>query len=131
MLIIGIVAIAIATKLLLDTQAFLAIAITTRGQVITLEEHASRDDDDRISYTYRPVVEFTASRGEIVQFTSKLGSNPPSFTPGQTVQVLYNPRNLDAAKIATFTEIWLATIIVAALGVIFSIVGIVFILKPS
>jgi len=87
--------------------------------------------DRDISYSYYPVVEFTSSRGKVVQFTSKLGRNPPAFKEGQVVKVLYDPQNVNSAKIAASGEIWLAPTIVAILGTAFSIGSIFVFLKRT
>ncbi|MEE3715412.1 DUF3592 domain-containing protein [Tumidithrix elongata RA019] len=130
LLLIGIILLAVAVKMLFDTYAFLDKAILTRGRVLELDTRSSTDSDGDLSYSYYPVVEFTNSRGNLVQFTSTLGRNPPGFYQGQEVEVLYNPQNISSARIATFGEIWLGTIIVAIAGAVFGAVGIFLLLKP-
>ena len=113
---IGIVILIITAKIRLNTLAFLAKAISTKGRVINLEERASNDDDGRYSYSYYPVVEFSYSRGRTKQFVSKLGRNPPAFKVGQEVTVMYDPNNVESAKIGTFGELWLFTVILGSLS---------------
>jgi hypothetical protein len=127
----GFVLLGIAIKVRADTLAFLAKAISTKGKVIRMEEHLSTDNDDNHSYTYYPVVEFANTRGKVSQFTSKNGRNPPGFTVGQEVQVLYDPQKLNSARIATFTEIWLGSLLLGIFGLLLIVIGIILVFKRT
>ncbi len=61
---------------------------TASGTVVKMEHSSSR--------SYYPIINFQASAGQIVEGRSRVGSSPPQFTAGQTVQVFYdksNPKN--------------------------------------
>ena len=57
--------------------------------------------------TYRPRVKFTTSEGQAVDFVSGTGTNPPSYSEGEAVKVLYDPRDPEDAKIDGFWQLWM------------------------
>jgi len=56
----------------------------TEGTVTELIRVESSD-----SITYKPVIEFNNQNGSLIEFTSSSSSNPPSYSRGETVEVLY------------------------------------------
>ncbi|HLO84970.1 MAG TPA: DUF3592 domain-containing protein [Nostocaceae cyanobacterium] len=106
----------------IDTRSFLSTAIPAQGTVIDLVESSSTTKN-RTSYTYRPVVKFTTNLGEPTIFESKAGSNPPSFTKGQQVEVLYNPQNPQSAVINAWFDIWGLSAVFTGIGSAFVISG--------
>ncbi|WP_199325799.1 DUF3592 domain-containing protein [Nodosilinea sp. FACHB-141] len=101
-----------------NTNTFLKDAIKTEGTVIELIR--SQSDD---SVTYQPVVVFVSQEGEEIEFTSPSGSNPPSYSKGQAVEIFYLPNNPQKAEINEFFSLWGLPTILGALGSIFSTVG--------
>lgn len=75
---------------------------------------------------YMPTVEFTTADGTPVRATSHIGTNPRPGRVGDTVTVLYDPRNPKKVRVqsgkATYTCLELAFILfggaVAALGIV-------------
>ena len=102
-----------------DTRDFLKDALVTEGTVVELVRSRSSD-----STTYRPVVEFKTEDGSLVEFTSGAGSNPPSYSKGETVEVLYQQDSPEQAKINGFFSLWGLTLIVGVMGLIFFSCGI-------
>ncbi|MGH9894056.1 MAG: DUF3592 domain-containing protein, partial [bacterium] len=75
---------------LANTRSFIAEADEADGKVIALDRsYSSSSSGSRSSSTYRPVVEFTSATGKRIEFTSSVGSNPPSHRVGEPVTVLY------------------------------------------
>lgn len=101
-----------------NTQDFINNAEIANGRVIALVPSRSSD-----SVTYRPVVQFQSVRGELIEFTSSTGSNPPSYYEGETVEVLYPTFAPRDAKINGFFSLWGMSAIVGGLGLLFFIVG--------
>ena len=101
-----------------STQQFIAEALTSSGKVVELIR--SRSDD---SVTYRPVVQFIAGDGTNIEFTSSSGSNPPSYSIGQTVEVLYREAEPEKAKINGFFSLWGLAAILGGLGAVFFAIG--------
>ncbi|TXS96022.1 DUF3592 domain-containing protein [Parahaliea maris] len=114
----GLLMLAGATALFLNTRDFIATAAVTEGKVTELVRSRSSDSD-----TYRPVVVFTTAAGRSVEFTSSSGSNPPSFHRGETVTVLYQPDTPEQARIGSFFSLWGLPMIVGGMGLVFSLVG--------
>ena len=100
------------------TQDFLKTAVSAEGKVIDLVRSRSSD-----STVYKPVVKFTTLTGEQVQFTSSTGSNPASYSRGETVEVLYQETSPTKAKINGFFSVWGGTLIFSILGAVFFLVG--------
>ncbi|WP_415903900.1 DUF3592 domain-containing protein [Neptuniibacter sp. QD48_55] len=116
---IGLGLLILAFVLFTNTKSFLETAVTAEGTVIELR--ASRSSD---SLTYHPVVSFVTNEGQQVTFSSSAGSNPPSYSQGEVVEVLYQANSPQDAKINGFFTLWGGATIVAGLGAVFFIVGI-------
>ncbi len=101
-----------------DTAGFLDTAVRADGTVIELA--ASRSSSG--STTYRPVVRFTASRGEAIEFTSSAGSNPPGYSEGDAVGVLYPAGSPRRARIDGFFSLWGAPLIFGGIGSVFFLI---------
>ena len=125
-LVVGIVLLVVSVLLLLNTKDFLSEAVVTQGTV--LELIASRSSD---SITYRPVVQFANESGQLVNFTSSTGSNPPSYSPGQQVEVLYRPGERKSPRINSFFSLWGAEAIVAGIGTVFLLAGAILMWVPE
>ena len=105
-----------------STSTFLEDAVSTEGTVIELLRVYS-DSDSGTSITYKPVVEFLDKNGSDFEFTSSSSSNPPSYSIGEKVEVLYNPTSPNKAKIKGFFSLWGAATIVGGLGTVFFLIG--------
>ena len=80
-----------------DTSSFLVEATKTTGTVIDLVPSRSSD-----STTYRPIVQFIDQKGVTIEFASSTSSNPPSYSKGEKVEVLYHSTNSQEARINNF-----------------------------
>lgn len=69
------------------------------------------------------MVKFAPSSGEQTIFKSNTGSNPPAFTKGQQVEVLYNPQKPNSAMINSWLELWFLPAIFTGMGSIFVLIG--------
>ncbi|OMH38925.1 DUF3592 domain-containing protein [Motiliproteus sp. MSK22-1] len=101
-----------------STNEFLKDALTTEGTVVELIRSRSTD-----STTYRPVVRFITRGGSAVEFTSSAGSNPPSYSTGETVEVLFHESSPENAKINGFFSLWGGAVILGGMGAVFFLVG--------
>jgi len=63
-----------------------------------------------------PVVEFTASSGEKIRFTSDFGSRPAGHKVGQSVKVRYDPLDPHQAEIDSVMNLWLVPLILVFMG---------------
>jgi hypothetical protein len=116
--VLGIGLILVALYLLQITRTFLAEASRANGTVIELVRSRSSD-----SNTYAPVVRFVTEAGESIEFTSDTSSNPPSYSEGESVEVLYRTAAPRAARINGFFSLWLGPIIAGGLGTVFGLIG--------
>ena len=106
-----------------STSRFLEGAIRANGEVVDLVESRSSSASSSDSPTYRPVVRFTTMAGEGVEFTSSVGSNPPSYSRGEQVQVLYRADEPTSGRIDDYMSLWGGATIVAGLGTVFFLIG--------
>lgn len=106
-----------------NIESFIAESAKAEGKVTEVVRSRSSD-----STTYKPVVQFYAPNGELIEFMSGTGSNPPSHTVGEKVEVLYLPENPHDAKINSFFSLWLGPLIVGVMGGIFFLVGAVMVI---
>lgn len=115
---IGIGMLAGAFLLYKSTSSFLAEATKTEGTVVDLIRSQSSN-----STTYRPVVHFLGQNGQTIEFVSSTGSNPPSYSKGQKVEVMYRPTEPQDAKINGFFSLWGGPIFLSGIGAVFFIIG--------
>lgn len=108
-----------------STNTFLKDATRAEGTVIELVR--SRSDD---SIVYYPVVVFVSQEGEEIEFTSLSGSNPPSYSKGQTVEILYLPTQPQKAEINSPFSQWGIVTIFGGLGSLFSTIGACILVLP-
>lgn len=107
-----------------NTQEFLKTALTTQGTVTELiRSRSSSSSSSSSSYTYKPVVEFKTQKGEQIEFTSTAGSNPPSYSRGEVVEVFYQKSSPEKAKINGFFSLWGLALIFGVMGTIFTLFG--------
>jgi hypothetical protein len=114
-----------------NTSNFIAGASEAKGKVIALDRSRSNSGSGSSSTTYRPVVEFTSGTGKRIEFTSNVGSSPPSYRVGEPVTVLYNPADPSSARIKSFVQLWFGFLIVFLLGLVFAVVGFTIIIVQS
>jgi len=117
--IIGIGMLVGATFLYRSTDLFLTEAIKTEGTVVELVRSQSSD-----STTYRPVVQFNSQNDQAVEFVSSTGSNPPSYSKGDKIEVLYHSKDPQNAKINDFFSLWGGPVIFGGMGGVFFLVGV-------
>jgi hypothetical protein len=74
---------------------------------------------------YYPLVQFKNSSGQIVSFQSSFGTSQARYSIGQPVKVLYDARNPQEAEIDSLTSLWLVPGCILAMGLAFTIGGLV------
>ncbi|WP_026971372.1 DUF3592 domain-containing protein [Aliagarivorans marinus] len=115
---IGLAMLAGAYFMYSNTQSFVSSAVTTEGVVTQLIRSRSSD-----STSYYPVVRFKIKSGREIEFSSSTGSNPPSYSEGERVEVLYLESAPQEAEINAFFPLWGGVAVLGGLGAIFSIIG--------
>ena len=100
-------------------QGFVEGGVRAQGEVVDIVSSRSSDDDT----TYKPMVEFRDAAGARHIFTATVGSNPPQYSRGEAVEVIYAPDAPDEAMIDGFLERYLLPLILGGLGSVFAAIG--------
>lgn len=101
-----------------STRSFIARAQHAAGAVVEL---VPRHSDN--STTYAPAVRFTTADGREVRFVSSTSSNPPAYSAGEPVEVLYLPGEPERARINGFFSLWGGPVILGGIGAVFLAIG--------
>lgn len=121
--IVGVALLGTGGWLAIGTINFKSAAAITDGIVLRLDRRYSTDSDGNSGYLYYPVVQFTSSSGGAVEFRGSTGASPPVYRKGERVTVLYNPETPDNARIDSFTDLWLGSLITGTIGLVFTCIG--------
>jgi hypothetical protein len=111
-----------------STARFLSEAEVAAGTVIDLErvQNAAPLTAKDAGILYYPRIEYKHPVAGRIVFTARAGANPPTYEAGQTIDVLYDPRNPEEHRIESFWEIWGRSLIVGGTGLGFALVGLVY-----
>lgn len=121
----GLSSIAIAGYSAWSTEQFLNRCMATEGKITGLVPIVrSNSDQHATRTTYAPTFSFTAADGMTYSVTSTSSSNPPEFEVGDSIIVLYEASSPDQARIDSFGQLWLASIIFGGVGAIFFVISI-------
>lgn len=104
-----------------SARKFEATAARASGVVVDLEYRRSSESGG--SGTYAPVVEWTDPHGRAQRLVGETASNPPSYSRGERVNVLYEPWTPENARIDDFSNRSLAQLILGGMGAIFTALG--------
>ena len=119
LLALGAVCLLLGAYLATQTMNFTNGAQATTGTVVRYYENR---EDGRISY--RPVIRFTTTNGDIISTTEPLPSSSKRFAVGAEVPVQYPFGQPMKARIATFTDFWLGATVAGVIGVLALIAGV-------
>jgi hypothetical protein len=108
--------------------AFAEHAVAGEGTVSDLlfrrsSSSSSSSSSSKSSGTYVPVIDFTAPNGSRIHITGSSGSNPPAYSRGDKVKLLFDPENPEKAVIDSFGERKAGPLILCGLGSVFALVG--------
>ena len=73
---------------------------------------------------YYPVLSFKDKANAQHTFTSRHGRNPPAYTTGDSVSILYDSENPQKARINSFVDLWLFPILGGSMGIGSIIIGV-------
>ena len=110
------------------TKLFLKNACVSEGIVVSLVEVRGFSNSSRPPITYAPVVNFQDKYGNEIKFTSRNSSYPSKYKECDKVEVLYLSSNPESAKIKEFTSLWLGAVVLAVIGSVLLLSGLVNIL---
>lgn len=123
-LFIGAVLLVLTWQSYQKNSSFLKHAVSAEGEV--LDFNINRGEGNP---TYSPIVRFLDAQGKQAVFASSVGSYPAAFEIGERVVVLYLPdAPEDSAQIDRFADIWGGTVMLAIVGGVFSLAGLLMVL---
>ena len=96
-------------------QSFLSSTETASGTVTGLVASSSSSNG---SGGLCPVIEFSTSDGQKVQYHGNICTSPPFWRPGDVVEMVYDPQNLDKVQIKNILSQYLAVLILTIFGVV-------------
>jgi hypothetical protein len=67
---------------------------------------------------YVPVVDFQTRDGQAVRFTDGIGTFPPEYEVGAQVNVLYDPSDVQNARVTSWKRIWFAPTLITSIGML-------------
>ena len=112
---IGGIFLAAAAFFLFREQAFLGSAETASGTVTGLYSSSSSSNGGG---GLCPVIDFTTKDGQKVEYYGNVCTSPPVYRPGDTVDVVYDPQNVDKVQMKNFFSQYLLVLIFGIFGVV-------------
>lgn len=73
---------------------------------------------------YVPVVEFQTPDEQVVRFTDGIGTYPAEYEVGTRVNVLYDPQNVQNARVYSWKRLWFAPTLITSVGALPILIGI-------
>ena len=102
-----------------DSHQIVGGGVTAEGEVVALK----RERSSRGGGAYYPVFRFTAQDGQEYRVRHNQGSNPPAWTKGEKVELIYLPDNPEKAVPNTFWGKYGVSFILAIFGTAFIVMG--------
>lgn len=118
---VGMLLFAIGIFILIHTRIFMDKAQEVKGTVIRMVYRRGSDG----GRGYSPVYQFRTITGQTIEIADGMSSNPPMFTEGQSVDVLYDPENPNRARIKKWSSLYFVPLLLGGLGIIFGGIGVV------
>jgi hypothetical protein len=94
------------------TAKFIGGGEKVRATIIANESKTDPDGD----LNYYPRLVFLTKDGNSVSVRSSTGTNPPYFSEGQEVTVIYDRSKPADARIDTFTQLWFLQLVLGFIG---------------
>jgi len=108
----------LATCLCLKMRSFQHKALSGKGVVVAQQKDTPSSARANVEH-WSSVVRFTAPSGDTFRFVDKLSSHPPRHRIGDSVDVLWLPRDPHGARLDDFPSLWLNSLVCAILGGVF------------
>ena len=113
------------------TVRFMVTAERVDGTVVDMVERTTTHSTGRGSSTdtaWHPMVEFSVD-GKPYSFQGSVGSSPPAYEVGDTVEVAYDPSDPHDARLASFWSAYFLPLILGGIGIVFTPIGVVLLVK--
>ncbi len=122
--VLGLVFLAIALFSYIKETRFLQKAEQATGRVVDLRRNAGTDSHGSAFITYYPIIHFQNREGREVEYEGGIGSDPPAYKIGQTVEMYYDPDNPKAIQMHKFWSQYGAAFLFGILGLVFMLIGV-------
>jgi hypothetical protein len=109
----------IAAGFFVHTSLFVKNALRAPGTVVELTPVES----DENGIEYKPVFSFQAIDKQTYTITSNTSTNPPEFSVGDTITVLYEKEDPAKATPDAFWQLWLVPVVLVIIGVCHGVFG--------
>ena len=120
-ILVGLASLIVGAIFFIRTSEFLATAKTAPGRVI----HLDPDTDNHHNITYHTVFTFDDDSRRSHTVRTSYSQRPQPYNVSDQIVVLFSPGSPDEARIRSFTSLWLAPMILGAIGLSFPAVGLV------
>lgn len=118
---VGLLLTAIGVFIWIRTRIFLSTAQEVKGTVVRMVySHSSEGGGG-----YSPVYQFRTLEGQTIEAGDSMSSNPPMFHEGQIIDVLYDPKNPQKARIKKWMSLYFVSVLLGGMGLVFGGVGVV------
>jgi Protein of unknown function (DUF3592) len=102
----------------INTRLFMARAQQVKGSVDHMKYRRDSDGGG-----YAPVFQFKTLGGESIQVAGIIYSNPPQYKAGQVVDVLYDPKNPQRARINKGSNMYFVPFLLVGCGIVLLIIN--------
>lgn len=121
--VIGLILLTIGIVGLNNTIQWVTEAERTDGTVVRISAYSTVSDGVTTTM-YSPVVSFIDKSGNQFTFSSNVSSSSVDYKTGDKIPVLYNRDKPEEARVKSFFSLWGVTLIVGGIGLIFTAMGV-------
>jgi hypothetical protein len=127
---VGLYLVSVAVRLIARMRDWNARAIRAEGTIVGFEEESPTGQ--RAGHPlFAPLVTFTATSGESIQFKSSRSERPNPYSVGQRVAVRYLPEDPNSADLESVASGWMSLVVVLVMAAVtLTIATLPFILPP-
>lgn len=103
-----------------ETAQMVRTFVATRGTVVDNVWRAFAEG----GAAYVPVIEFRTGDGRVVRFTDGIGTVPAEYAVGAEVGMLYDPEDVQNARVNSWKRIWFGPTLITSIGLVPLLVGV-------
>jgi hypothetical protein len=118
---VGALLFVIGVFLFIRTRAFVSSSQEVKGTVIRMLSSSGSEGGT----VYAPVFKFTTIQGQVIEVEEKVYSNPPGFSVGEVVDMLYDPKNPGNARARKWSSLYFVPLLLTGMGAVFGGIGVV------
>lgn len=112
----GIVSVCFGIRMYKENRAFADLANSTEGKVVGFETWESGTGFDRRENIYYATIVYSAADGREVRFRGPSRDGLVKLKQGESVRVLYDSANPEAARVDSFMGLWFGATMLCGVG---------------